>query len=151
MKATRLIPILFAILFAGCASYPPTAYNVDPLKAEVMDTERAFARTMAARDLSGFSTFLADDVVFFDELAALRGKHQVVDGWEPYFVDPVAPFMWEPRQVEVLQSGTLALSSGPVWDRQGRQIATYNSVWRREEPGVWRIVFDKGNKMTDLD
>ena len=56
-----------------------------------------------------------------------------------------APFRWEPAQVEVLDSGALALSSGPVFDPAGTEVATFTSVWRRESPGVWRIVFDKGN------
>jgi hypothetical protein len=47
--------------------------------------------------------------------------------------------------VEVLDSGDLALSSGPVRDASGKLIATFTSIWRREAPATWRIVFDKGN------
>ena len=71
-------------------------------------------------------------------------KAAVVAGWAPYFEGPRAPFSWAPEQVEVLGSGSLALSSGPVRDPEGRRIGTYNSVWRRESDGRWRIVFDKG-------
>jgi ketosteroid isomerase-like protein len=56
----------------------------------------------------------------------------------------VAPFSWEPEHVEVLASGTLALSSGPVFGRDGTRIGTFNSVWRLEADGRWRVVFDKG-------
>ena len=31
----------------------------------------------------------------------------------------------------------------------GKLIATFTSVWRQESPGVWRIVFDKGNEVCD--
>ncbi len=55
-----------------------------------------------------------------------------------------APFSWQPEVVEVLASGTLALSSGPVWDPTAKRIGTFNSVWRREPGGQWRVVFDKG-------
>ena len=44
----------------------------------------------------------------------------------------------------MLASGTLAHSSGPVRDRAGKLVSRFNSVWRQESPGVWRIVFDKG-------
>jgi hypothetical protein len=54
------------------------------------------------------------------------------------------PFSWEPDQVEVTSDGLLAHSTGPVRDAAGRPIARFNSVWRPEAPGVWRIVFDKG-------
>ena len=52
-----------------------------------------------------------------------------------------------PAIVVVLDSGTLALSSGPVFDPAGQQVATFTSIWRREAKGVWRIVFDKGNQV----
>jgi hypothetical protein len=44
----------------------------------------------------------------------------------------------------VLASGELAWSRGPVYDPTGKQIGTFNSIWRREPDGRWRIVFDKG-------
>jgi len=31
-----------------------------------------------------------------------------------------------------------------VLDAAGKPIARFNSIWRQEAPGVWRIVFDKG-------
>lgn len=64
--------------------------------------------------------------------------------WKRYFVGPQAPFSWAPDAVEVIESGTLALSSGPIFDPRGRRIGTFNSVWRRDPVGVWKVVFDKG-------
>ena len=115
----------------------------------VADTECAFARTMAERDHAAFVRFVSEEAVFFSGTKVLRGKQQVADGWKPYYQGPTAPFSWQPEQVEVLQSGALALSSGPVRDAQGKLIATFRSVWRLEAPGVWRIVFDKGNEVCD--
>jgi hypothetical protein len=36
------------------------------------------------------------------------------------------------------------MSSGPVRDPAGHQIGTFNSIWRLERDGRWRVVFDKG-------
>lgn len=119
------------------------------LQQQVADTERAFARAMATRDHAAFATFLSEDAVFFSGSSPLRGKRQVSDAWRRYFEKPSAPFAWEPEQVEVLDSGTLALSSGPVRNPQGQLIGTFTSIWRLEAPGVWRIVFDKGNEACD--
>ena len=70
-------------------------------------------------------------------------------GWRRLYEQPQAPFSWEPQEVVVLASGNLALSSGPVRDPAGRIVATFTSVWRQEAPGVWRVIFDRGNDVCD--
>ena len=50
----------------------------------------------------------------------------------------------EAHEVEVLTSGTLGYTSGPVYDPKGNRIGTFNSVWQRQADGTWKIVFDKG-------
>jgi ketosteroid isomerase-like protein len=132
----------------GCAATPALP-GVAQARQEVFATERAFAKTMADRDLQAFAGFIADEAVFFSEPGPLRGRREVVDAWARYYKDPAAPFSWEPDEVEVLASGTLALSSGPVRNAQGKVFARFSSIWRREAPGTWRIVFDKGNAVCD--
>ena len=78
-------------------------------------------------------------------LVKYYGKRKVVEGWAGFFDGPQAPFSWEPDQVEVLESGTLALSTGPVRDPTGKIVARFNSIWRLEPSGRWRVVFDKGS------
>jgi len=99
---------------------------------------------MADRDPAAFASFLAAEAVFLSETRVLRGKPEVAAGWKRFYEATQAPFSWEPERVEVLESGTLALSTGPVRDAHGSRIGTFNSVWRREDDGSWRIVFDKG-------
>ena len=137
--------VVFAGALTGCAA-PRTAPAADlaTLTRQVADTERAFARTMAERDVEAFASFLADDTVFFSGTKTLRGKAAVIAEWKRFFEGPRAPFTWAPEQVEVLSSGTLALSSGPVYLPDGSKVAGFTSIWRLEAPGVWRIVFDKG-------
>ena len=68
----------------------------------------------------------------------------VVEAWKRFFEGKDAPFSWEPEAVEVLGSGSLALTSGPVRDPDGKLIGTFTTIWRREPDGRWRVVFDKG-------
>jgi ketosteroid isomerase-like protein len=89
------------------------------------------------------AALVASDAVFFGD-TALRGRQAVVSGWQRFFEGPDAPFSWSAESVEVLESGTLAHSSGPVLDRQGNRVGTFNSIWRREADGSWKVVFDKG-------
>ena len=49
----------------------------------------------------------------------------------------------------MLDSGTLALSTGPVRDPAGKQFAIFMSIWRLDSPGTWRIIFDKGEDYCD--
>ena len=145
MNQFRNTLLLFASLFwlvTGSLYAGPQPGS--SLQAEVMDTERAFARTMAERDFEGFKSFLADETVFFAGDKPLQGKQAVMDAWRGYYDSEEAPFSWEPATVVVLESGTLALSTGPVFDPAGKPVATFTSIWRMEAPGKWRIIFDKG-------
>jgi ketosteroid isomerase-like protein len=146
----RFVAILpFAVsLVAGCAATPPKVLH-DQAQAQVEATERAFAKTMADRDHTAFTRFLADEAIFFGGAQPLRGKEQIAVAWKKFYAATDAPFSWEPAHVEVLDSGTLALSTGPVRDATGKCIATFNSIWRREASGDWRIVFDKGSDGCD--
>jgi ketosteroid isomerase-like protein len=131
-------------VLATVSSWSGAQPDLDVLARQVADTERAFARTMAERDHGAFTALLSEQALFFDGPQVLRGKAAVAAGWKSLFDGPVAPFSWQPDQVQVLADGTLALSTGPVRNAQGQPIARFNSIWRQEAPGVWRIVFDKG-------
>ena len=132
------------ILFIGCATSQEKPDLTD-LQKQVADTERAFARTMAQRDFEGFVSFLSEEAVFFSGKTQLHGKQQIAGTWKSYYENEDAPFSWEPELVEVLESGTLALSSGPVYDPDGKQVATFTSIWRLDKTGEWHVIFDKGN------
>ncbi len=141
-----------AVLLAGCAATPPSPSgpaDTALLRGQVLATERAFAKTMADRDFAAFTAFLSDEAVFFSGKTALRGKAQVAAAWKRFFEGKDAPFSWEPADAQVLDSGTLALSTGPVRNPAGKQFAIFTSVWRQEAPGTWRIVLDKGEDYCD--
>jgi ketosteroid isomerase-like protein len=119
------------------------------LKAQVFAAESSFAHSMAARDVAAFSSFVAKDAIFFGRRGVLRGKDEVVAGWKALFEGPNPPFSWRPEVVEVLESGTLAHSSGPVMAPDGKVFGMFQSVWRLDPDGRWRVVFDKGCDLCD--
>jgi ketosteroid isomerase-like protein len=114
------------------------------LTRQVFSAESSFAATMARRDLKAFAALVSPEAVFFSDTAALRGKEAVVEAWRKFFVERQPPFSWRPETVEVLASGTLALTSGPVHDPAGKLVGSFTSIWRQEADGTWRIIFDKG-------
>ena len=136
----RVLPILLAL--AGCAT--PSLEQAAPAQ-RVHEAETAFAATMADRDLDAFAEFVADEAVFVQAGGTLRGRQAIVDGWRRFFDGPDAPFSWRPVLVEVLDSGRLALSTGPVYDASGNCTGTFTSIWRLEGDGRWRVIFDRGN------
>jgi ketosteroid isomerase-like protein len=136
--------MLALVCAAGLAAAPGRAGTLAEAQEAVRRTEIAFARTMADRDHAGFVSFLAEDTIFMGPTKTSRGRQQVADEWKPFYQGAQAPFSWEPEQVEVIDSGTLAFSAGPVKDPQGRRVGTFNSVWRLEPDGRWRIVLDRG-------
>lgn len=145
-----VLPALLLLSLSACASTPapPPRAELAVLKQQVIDTERAFAKTMADRDHAAFASFLSEETVFFSP-EPLHGRRAVADAWKRFYDKPQAPFSWEPKEVEVLESGTLAISAGPVHDASGKRIGVFNSIWRQEAPGVWKIIFDKGGDACD--
>jgi ketosteroid isomerase-like protein len=136
-------------LFAAAAATAQAQPDLAALRQQVFAAERAFAKTMADRDHQAFGRYVAEDTVFFSGPTPLRGRAAVVAGWKRFYDKPDAPFSWEPDQVEVLASGELAHSSGPVRDPGGKLVSRFNSVWRQEAPGVWRVIFDRGEPVCE--
>ena len=123
----------------------PAPGQVEDEAERVRAREIAFARTMADRDLEAFLSFVSPEAVFFSADETLRGREAIVRAWGPYFSGPDAPFSWHPDVIEVLESGRLALSSGPVTGPSGEVLGRFNSIWRKDADGEWRVVFDKGS------
>jgi len=136
------------VLMLGCFVSSAGLASED-LRLQVEQTERAFARTMADRDYDAFVSFLSDEAVFFSGKTALNGKQEVAGAWKAFYEKPDAPFSWHPEQVVVLDSGTLALSTGPVLSADGKATGTFTSIWRLQASGEWRIIFDKGCEVCD--
>jgi ketosteroid isomerase-like protein len=141
----RRAGIVGALLALGVvAAQARAAEPVAALAEKVRAREVAFAKTMADRDHAAFATFVAEEAVFMGREKALRGRQAVAEGWKPNFEGKKAPFSWAPERVEVVDSGTLAISSGPVFDPEGKRVGTFHSTWRLVKDGEWRVVLDIG-------
>lgn len=145
----RTLLVLAVATLAACASTARPHGARAPSKTEtaardqVIASERAFAKTMADRDFKAFTSFISGEAIFFSGSAVEHGSGAIAAAWRPYFNGPTAPFSWVPDNVQVLPSGKLALSTGPVYI-QGKEVGRFNSIWRLESSNTWRIVFDKG-------
>ena len=148
MSDRRFRPVVAAVLVLALG-LPVAVLAADgpgnaELAAELRATEEAFARTMADRDHEAFASFVAEEAVFLGRSGELRGRQAVAAAWRPLFEGPKAPFSWQPEVAAVLDSGSLGLTAGPILAPDGRRVGTFNSVWRREPDGSWKVIFDRG-------
>ena len=144
MLAAPVVTVLFLAPISAVTVSADALLTNKNLQQQVVMTERAFAKTMADRDLQAFGRFISQEAVFASGAKSLRGRQQVIEGWRKLYASPSAPFSWEPETVEVLPSGNLALTAGPVRDPKGTLIGTFSTIWRLEPDGRWRVVFDRG-------
>jgi ketosteroid isomerase-like protein len=147
MHARRLSVITLLVSSRALVAQAQTPQD---LTHQVFAAESSFAHSMAARDIEAFASFVDPEAVFMGR-RALQGRDSIVAAWRPFFDGPQAPFSWTPEVVEVLASGTLALTSGPVRDPSGKQTGVFNSIWRRDRDGHWHVVFDKGCPVCDCE
>ena len=113
--------------------------------SEVRAREIAFSKTMEDRDIDAFISFISPEAVFFSGNEPLRGHEAITKAWSKFFIEETAPFLWQPDLTEVLESGSLALSSGPIRNAFGEVVGRFNSIWRKDADGQWRVIFDKGS------
>ena len=120
------------------------------LVEEVRCVELAFAYSVERGDRAAFAGFLANDARFVGA-QLLRGPEEILKAWEPFLDTQYPRLVWRPATVEILADGGLALSRGPYLlttrDAEGslvEQWGYYNSVWRRDGEGRWKIQVDMG-------
>ena len=134
-----------ALAFCLCSCSPVSKEKADTAASVVEAREIAFAKTMADRDFDAFLNFISPEAVFFSGNEPKRGHDAISKAWASYYEGETAPFSWYPDVIEVLESGRLAISSGPVRAATGEIMGRFNSIWRKDEDGQWRVVFDKGS------
>ena len=109
---------------------------------EVRAAETAFAKAFADRDQAKFFTFVADDAHFLGAKRTMNNKAEVVEVWSNYLKDAKAPFSWKPERVFVNAKGDLGLSTGPVFDPEGKHVSNFISYWQKQADGTWKVLFD---------
>ena len=90
------------------------------IKRQLSDKWSEKARAEGWRSRAAFKLIELDE-----KFGLIKGARRVVDLG-------IAPGGWS--QVAIKKVGP-----------SGKVIARFNSIWRREAPGVWKVVFDKGS------
>jgi len=132
-----------------------SAPAVADIENDVRCREIAFSQSVETQDVTAFSSFIDSDARFVGG-SVQRGVAAVTAAWSVFFSDDAPQMKWRPQIVEVLNDGALALSRGPyrmiVKGEDGaltEHWGTFNSVWRKQDDGVWKVVFDAGNEAAE--
>lgn len=144
-----VLPVISFGVMALSASTAALAGSAD--QQAVRCVEIAFSRSVENRDAAAFTALLDADTRFISS-SVLRGPDEVSAAWAGFFEEQGPQLKWRPWVVEVAATGDLAWSRGPYRMRgqneQGEQLEAwgiYNSVWRKDAAGEWKILFDAGN------
>jgi len=75
----------------------------------------------------------------------------VAAAWEPFFAAGGPRLSWTPTHGELLGSGDLGYTVG-TWERRqaasdaaGATKGNYLTVWRKENDGSWKVIYDTGS------
>jgi ketosteroid isomerase-like protein len=121
------------------------------LTDDVRCREIGFSKSVESKDIEAFRSFVDADARFVSG-SILRGPEEVAADWSVFMAEDGPRIIWRPQIVEVLDDGKLALSRGPykytAANEEGVDIdywGTFNSIWRLNDDGEWRVVFDAGS------
>jgi ketosteroid isomerase-like protein len=120
------------------------------LADEVRCREIGFSKSVETQDAALFASFIDADARFVSGTVT-RGPVAVAEAWSVFFSEDGPTIKWRPQIVEVLEDGELALSRGPyrytAKNEEGIETdywGTFNSIWRLQDDGSWKVVFDAG-------
>ena len=138
-----------------CLVLPIAASVLADVTDDVRCHEIGFSRSVEIQDADLFVTFIDADARFVGSTVA-RGPAAVAEAWSVFFSADGPAIMWRPHIVEVLEDGKLALSRGPykmtTTDDAGKSTdhwGTFNSIWRLQDDGSWKVVFDAGSPASE--
>ena len=141
MKTLTVLSVLFVFSTSAIAD----------LSDDVRCREIGFSKSVESQNAEKFVSFIYADARFVGN-SAVRGTAAIAEAWSVFFAQGGPSIKWRPRFVEVLEDGKLALTRGPfrmiTTDEEGVETehwGTFNSVWRLNADGVWRVVFDAGS------
>ena len=151
MRRVRSV-VVALVLAAGCTA-PAARKTIDvvAVERELMEADRNFARDTASRGVDGWVEAFAEDGKMVSGGPILEG-HAAIREAMGALSRPGYSLGWEPLFAEVSSSGDLGFTHGTYRrevQREGGEpiveTGRYVTIWRRDPPGVWKVVLDIGN------
>ena len=126
--------------------------GADAARTAMIQTDRDFAKTGAAKDINAFMSFVADDVRLFPDGTMATGKPALRAMWDGGFKDPNWSIHWTPVAAEACSAGDLGYTTGSYETRSlssdGKPVVrggSYVTIWRKQLDGTWKVALDIGS------
>ena len=123
--------------------------DLPPAQAELVNTERAFAKLAVERGVrESFIAYFADDGVGFAPHPH-KVKERFSNSPAPAARSPLT-LNWAPVYGDIAQAGDLGWNTGPTLiedtspEKKPARHGMFFSVWKKQSDGSWRVALDLG-------
>jgi ketosteroid isomerase-like protein len=142
-----------AILLLFVLTFPAWTQEKDlpPAQAELVNTERAFAKLAVERGVrESFIAYFADDGIGFAPHPH-KVKERLSNSPAPAERPPLT-LNWAPVYGDIAQAGDLGWNTGPTLiedtspEKKPARHGMFFSVWKKQSDGSWRVALDLGGE-----
>ncbi len=145
----ELITIILSLSALLNCNYLKSNTKMDRWKNEILQTEKEFCRMAKKSGIAeAFAFFADDDAVILRNNRLIRGKGSIAEIYRESNLEN-ALLEWKPDFVYVSESGDLAYTYGKyqmsLTDINGHEKTSegiFHTVWKRQDNGSWRFVWD---------
>jgi ketosteroid isomerase-like protein len=146
-------PLGGAILLLFVLTFPAWTQDKDlpPAQAELVNTERAFAKLAVERGVrESFIAYFADDGIGFAPHPH-KVKERLSNSPAPAARPPLT-LNWAPVYGDIAQAGDLGWNTGPTLiedtspEKKPARHGMFFSVWKKQSDGSWRVALDLGGE-----
>jgi ketosteroid isomerase-like protein len=140
-----------AILLLSVLTFPAWTQEKElpPAQAELVNTERAFAKLAVERGVrESFIAYFADDGIGFAPHPH-KVKERLSNSPAPAARPPLT-LNWAPVYGDIAQAGDLGWNTGPTLiedtspEKKPARHGMFFSVWKKQSDGSWRVALDLG-------
>ncbi|MCP4724198.1 MAG: DUF4440 domain-containing protein [bacterium] len=135
------------LLTTGCSE----EINIEHEKELLINTDMAFSRlSVEEGSAKAFEEYVAEDAVMYrDKAHPLEGKEAIVESLNKN--NNAGTLKWKPFKADIAGSTDLGYTLGK-WeytsmDKEGneqKRFGYYCSIWKKQEDGSWKWVYDGG-------